>query len=597
MAEATNPFAQFLAPPEEPKVAAEGPNPFAQFVPGADVAAPVTAPKGEAKPLSPVRFMTEEGFPIFESEEDNRAARRAVADLFKSIPGGLVRGLRDIPDAGAQLLTRGLEAVSPAGSDLEKFAKGERERVEGINRNAEQDYQENWRNPEVPDVGRFVGNAVGAAPIAAATPGIAAASLPVRMMAGGAAGGASGALQPVDTEKTPDFWSQKALQTGAGAAGGTVAPVVAGGLARMVSPATRPEVTTLMNAGVTPTPGQILGGSANRIEEAAQSIPLIGDAIRAARGRTVEDLNRAAINRSLEPIGEALPANTPLGREAISEMHQRLSDNYNRLVPQLGVQIDRDFVTHGLADVNNLRARMSDPAQQQLNRILQHDVLNKFDQQGRMTGEQFKTVESELGRQARSFGNSAVASERQIGDALGRLQQHFRDLLVRNNPAHAAELRAANEGFAHGLRVEGAAAKPGGDMGVFTPAQLLQSVRQLDPSLRKGAYARGDALMQELADAGKSVLGNKVPDSGTPLRGAVMAAGGLGPLYMYNPAAAIGTAGVGAGVLGAYSRPGVNTLAALLARRPQGAEQVADLLRSPRMSPLAALIAEREFAH
>ena len=84
------------------------------------------------------------------------------------------------------------------------------------------------------------------------------------------------------------------------------------------------------------------------------------------------------------------------------------------------------------------------------------------------------------------------------------------------NPARAPELRAANEAFANALRVEGGAGKIGSDQGVFTPDHLLSSVRQLDPSLRKGTFARGDALMQDLGDAGKAVLGNKVPDSGTP---------------------------------------------------------------------------------
>ena len=93
-----------------------------------------------------------------------------------------------------------------------------------------------------------------------------------------------------------------------------------------------------MNSGVTPTPGQILGGVSNRLEEAGQSIPFVGDAIKAARSRAVEDLNRAAINRALNPIGESLDRNTPLGREAITEMHDKIAANYDRLVPHLQVQ-------------------------------------------------------------------------------------------------------------------------------------------------------------------------------------------------------------------------------------------------------------------
>lgn len=605
MAEAANPFAQFLAPPDVPAAAAasvpeqQGANPFAAFVPGADVAAGQREPAPTEKPMSRIVHVTEEGFPVFENEEDNRAARKVVSDLYKGIPGGIVRGLRDIPDAGAQLLTRGLEAAAPAGSDLEKWAKGQREGVEATNRAAEQDYQQNWRvAPDSPDVGRFAGNAVGAAPLGAAVPGATAAGLLPRMAAGAVAGAGAGALQPVEAKPAEgggdDFWEKKGLQTAVGAGGGAAAPAILGGLARIVSPNTRPEVATLMNAGVTPTPGQILGGVSSRLEEAAQSIPFVGDAIKAARGRAVNDLNRAAINRALEPIGERLHPDTPLGREAIAEMHERISDNYNRLVPQLRVQADQQFVRNGLGQVMQQRARMSDPAQAQLDRILQNDVFNKFDANGRMTGEAFKTAESELGRQARSFSNSPVASERQIGEAFTTLRGHMRDMLERSNPDRAAELRAANEAFANALRVEGAAAKSGTDQGIFTPAHLLQSVRQLDPSMRKGAYARGDALMQDLGDAGKNVLGNKVPDSGTPLRSAVMAAPALGGIYALNPMAAGGVAAGGAGLVGAYSRPGINTLARLLAQRGPLAEPIAGLLRNPAGATLPAILAAQD---
>lgn len=81
--------------------------------------------------------------------------------LMDSPVGGVVRGLRDIPDAGAQLLTRGLEAISPSGSSMEAFARSERRRVEDINRQAETDYQRNWRQGQMRqgeiDVGRVGG--------------------------------------------------------------------------------------------------------------------------------------------------------------------------------------------------------------------------------------------------------------------------------------------------------------------------------------------------------------------------------------------------------------------------------------------------------
>ncbi len=550
-------------------------------------------PEGaSAKPMSRVVHVTEEGFPIFEDEADNRAARRAVAGMFKDIPLGVGRGMADVPEGLMQLGARGAEAVLPEGSAARKFMQGQREGFENFQKEGEQGYQATRSSPDAPDIGRIGGTIAAAAPIAAVMPGAGAAGMIPRIASGAASGAVTGAAQPVEAPGE-DFWAQKGMQTGIGAAGGAAAPVVAGTVARMVSPNVRPEVRKLMDVGVRPTPGAILGGTANRLEEAATSIPFVGDAIKAARKRAEEQLNVAAINRALNPIGEAIPPGRPLGREAISEMHDTISKNYDRLVPQLHVQMDPQFKADVATNIGPMYARMSDPARQQFDRILDNDVWNKFQfPAGTMTGENFKRVESELGRQARTYAHSANASERDIGQAFTALQGHLRDMLERNNPAHAGELRAANEAWANKLRVEGAAAKSGTDQGVFTPAQLLQSVREMDPTLRKGAYARGDALMQDLADAGKSVLGNKVPDSGTPFRSFAMAAPTLAGLYAYNPLAAAVTAATGAGGMAAYSRPGVSALAHLLATRSPIAAPTANLIRNPVSATLPAILAQ-----
>ncbi len=122
--------------------------------------------------------------------------------LMDSPVGGFVRGLRDIPDAGAQLLTRGLEAISPAGSSLEQFAQSERRRVEDINRQAELDYQRNFRQGQMRqgeiDVGRVIGNIAGTLiPSSAAVRVLGATTAPVR--AGAITGAIGGASQPVAT--------------------------------------------------------------------------------------------------------------------------------------------------------------------------------------------------------------------------------------------------------------------------------------------------------------------------------------------------------------------------------------------------------------
>ena len=123
--------------------------------------------------------------PITAPAPTGKAPESFGAKILNSPVGGVIRGLRDIPDAGAQLLTRGLEAISPAGSSLEQFAQAERKRVEDINRQAELDYQRNIRQGQMRqgeiDVGRVIGNIAGTLiPSTAAVRVLGATTAPVR---------------------------------------------------------------------------------------------------------------------------------------------------------------------------------------------------------------------------------------------------------------------------------------------------------------------------------------------------------------------------------------------------------------------------------
>src|ERR1017187_1809937 len=61
------------------------------------------AAAGAPQPMSRVMHVADEGFPIFEDEEDNRAARRAVSGMFKDIPRGAVQGAISVPEGLMQL--------------------------------------------------------------------------------------------------------------------------------------------------------------------------------------------------------------------------------------------------------------------------------------------------------------------------------------------------------------------------------------------------------------------------------------------------------------------------------------------------------------
>jgi hypothetical protein len=508
-----------------------------------------------------------------------------------SLVKGALRGARDVVDGGAQLLARGLEAIVPANSALGRLALANRQNTEAVNNAAETDYQQNWRDPRLaaaPDPGRFAGNTAMTGPLVAAlmpaAPGI------LGGIATGAAGGAIGsALKPVDADKNPDYWSTKAKDVAAGAATGALTGGAFGALGRVVSPkaSTNPDVQALMDAGVTPTPGQILGGRAAQFEEKLGSVPVVGGMVQNARARAMEDFNRAAINKALEPIGEALDKGTPVGREAIGQAIDTVNGAYARLLPSLTVKVDQTFA-QGLGSLATMARDLPADRAAQFGKILENQVLGKFNPQtGIMTGETMKSVESELGRLASSYRNSPVGDERLLGSAIQELQSTLRGLVQRSNPEAAGTLAATNQAYATLLRVQDAAAKVGSPNGAFTPAALTSSVKKFDSSFRDRAFARGDALLQDFAEAGKNVLGNKVPDSGTA--GRMLVGGGIpaAAMYAYNNPLAAGAIGAGAGLgMLPYTAAGQRLAAGLLASREPGAGLLSEAIRSA--GPLAA---------
>lgn len=154
------------------------------------------------------------------------APEESTLDLVTRKAEGVKRGVRDLVDGGAQLLGRGMEAIAPAGSSFESWAKREREIAERNNAEGEAEYSRRFgKNAEGGwDGARLTGNALTAAaafPVRVAQ----GAGMLARSLAAGRSAGAAGAAMPV--EDTENFWPEKLKQTGTAAAVGTVLNPVA----------------------------------------------------------------------------------------------------------------------------------------------------------------------------------------------------------------------------------------------------------------------------------------------------------------------------------------------------------------------------------
>ena len=417
--------------------------------------------------------------------------------------------------------------------------------------------------------GKFVGNIVGTLPTAA---------IPGGILAQGAAGGAL-----LTNARNP----QGVLTDAAiGAAAGKVGEKAMRGIANIVSPRVAPVVQRLKAQGVKMTPGQILGANdtaigrmAKATEDRVAGLPLIGDMVSAARRRSVESFNKAALNEPLKSIGKSLPDNVGIGHDAIRHVERTLGQAYDDVLPRLAARADDNFYDD-LARISSEAQTMLPQRADQLSNIMNADVRRFFKPDGTIDGKGLKAIETRLGQRIRNYAGGADPDARDLANALQGVQASIRDMAARQNPKYAPQLRKINEGWAKFIRTQRAAA--GAKEGVFTPGQLRTATRVSDSSGRKAASARGEALMQQLAEDAQSVLPSAIPDSGTAGRAALGL--GLGGAGYFSPGAAL--AG-GAAVL-PYTKAGGKAAEWLLTgRQGQTFAGLADLFRA--LGPQAAI--------
>jgi hypothetical protein len=340
-----------------------------------------------------------------------------------------------------------------------------------------------------------LGNIAGTLPLAA-VPG-------ANTAAGAAATGALGGALLSNAKDSSGVLTDAAL----GGAGGTLGNLAARGLGGLASGVTDAAARRLHEAGIPLTLGQIgqasgnaLGRAAGYIEDVAAGTPFIGQFVNAARDRGITAFNRAVGDRVLENIGEKLPAGVKAGHEAIEAVGRKLSDRYEKLVPNLSATADQQFAQdmRGALDLAEQASRGG-----QLDKVVQKVFGNRV-QNGSISGQQLKDAESELtrlyGNYSRSTGDEAL-----FGEALDGVRQALRGAVARSNPEHGAELQALNTGWAQ-LKAVRNAVRTGSDKakasGMVTPGGILRQ------SSNRG-------FRDQLAEDATGILPNRTPDSGT----------------------------------------------------------------------------------
>jgi len=339
-----------------------------------------------------------------------------------------------------------------------------------------------------------------------------------------------GALQGTGAAAEGDT-SEAALMGGLFGGGGAG---VLSGAGRLLAPAVRPEAAALRQEGVPLTPGSAFGGRIQQIEQSAESLPIAGRIITGAREKQFEKFNEAAYNRVLKNIDPKLKVPKGLqGRDAYNFVEKSITDQYNKVVPNLRVAYTNK-VQSGFDAIKNRygKGKLSAADKDQLDAMID-SYANDLRNRQIITGQSVQAIKQELRENASAY-SSGTGSQKILGNAMKDLEGFYMNVLRNQNPTYASKLKKADSAFRDFVRVQTAMAKTRGDEGVFTPAQLESAVRQTDKSARKGQFARGAAPMQDFSGTATSVLGTKVPDSGTAGRG-MTAAALTGGLSFVNP--------------------------------------------------------------
>jgi hypothetical protein len=406
---------------------------------------------------------------------------------------------------------------------------------------------------------------------------------------GAAIGGVSGALTPTETGTSGIEALQEVPQkAGVGILGGVGGTALGRGIANVVAPKLSEAAQKLIGEGVNLTPGQMMGGALRKIEDKLTSVPLLGDIIDYSRTKGIEEFNKAAYKRALEPIGGVVPKET--GRAGVEAVKTQISDAYNTLLPKMTFVPDKPLYD-SLSRLDKVVVGLPKPETKMVADNVKAIIQKHMPENGLISGNSYKAIESDLGELASNYAG-AKGTDAMVGNAYKQALGQVRQALSRSNPDYAEELGNINKAFANFARIRRAGSMAN-TQEMITPSQLANAVKAADESAGKGATATGKALMQDLTDAGVQVLPSKVPDSGTAGRNALvsalMGAGGASSYSAYPTVTALGAGLAGATAL-PYA-PGVrNLVTTAIGKRPESAKKLADAIRelAPYMAAPAA---------
>jgi len=340
---------------------------------------------------------------------------------------------------------------------------------------------------------------------------------------------------------------------------------VGGGLAgaKLVTPTIAPPETyqaavrALEAEGIPLSAGERTGSKALRLFESnAADMPLVSGPAKHMQAQTAGAFDRAVTERMYDPAqlrARGVPEGVSLpDPRVVNAGRQSLSDEYTRITQS-------PFVSDPA-----LHRRMAGAVDEYERLVMPHNRVPAIEQtrnnivdrliagQGRMAGDEYQSIRSQLGDDIRASTNSSQTR------ALREMRAAVDDAYARGlPPGEAAALQLTNRRYANMKQMKDAVAA--GDEHLL-PLKVAQSARARRPE----EYAAQSGDLDALARAAKTVL-RPLPNSQTAARTGMqklfnvpsaLAAGGIAGASAFNPVVGAAAASPFIAARLALSRPG-----------------------------------------
>lgn len=427
------------------------------------------------------------------------------ADLFlkglKASGETTMTGIGQVLDPLAQQLEKAFPEFSKAAS--EKLGLPSAKEV-GEKRFAEILAQREANKPLLETTPGMLGNVAGELGQAIVLPGgtIGKAAL---------TGATMGAVQPTLPEES------KAFDIASGAALGGSGQGAVNAIGRIAQPIVKnlseigqKSVQVLKDAGVPLDAAQATGSKVMQFAKRITSDNPFTGAENQAFSHVQNNAYTKAISKTM---GEDAEHITP---EIIQNAKTRLGENYDQLFERNGVRVTRNF-SNELSDLKNEAERILPKGEHAVTNIV-NDIIDKSKaNMGHLEGKQYQAFKRQLDALEKQGGLSAHYA----GELKDKLLEGLSNTVQKfGKEGDIALLKTTNKQYGNMKKIEDIALKDA-EEGHVSPSLLYNS---LTTKGKRNAFYQDDPELAKLAQAGKAILPEKGPNSGTAKRLAAQAA-------------------------------------------------------------------------